>query len=68
MTDTGTRLGMAFRHPRRITITVSRHIHEELLQRSDEEGRSLSNLACFLLELALNPGGRPRPHHERSRI
>jgi hypothetical protein len=44
------------RHPRRITITVSQRLLECLQLRSDEEGRSLSNLSSFLLELALKPG------------
>ena len=38
------------RHPVRITITVSQSVYDYLGQRSQEEGRSLSNLAAFLLE------------------
>jgi hypothetical protein len=38
------------RKPVRITITVSAALFERLQTRSDEEGRSLSNLAAFLLE------------------
>lgn len=41
-----------FRAPRRITITVSWSLYEALIRRSDFEGRSLSNLAAFLLESA----------------
>ena len=41
------------RQPRRISITLSYHVHEALLSRSDEEGRSVSNLCAFLLEDAL---------------
>ena len=37
-------------HPVRITITVSHALYDYLGQRSQEEGRSLSNLAVFLLE------------------
>ena len=37
-------------HPVRITITVSQSVYDYLGQRSQEEGRSLSNLAAFLLE------------------
>jgi len=37
-------------HPVRITITVSHALYDYLGQRSQEEGRSLSNLAAFLLE------------------
>jgi hypothetical protein len=42
-----------FRRPVRVTITVPHHTHEALLTRSDIEGRSLSNLAAYLLESAL---------------
>lgn len=38
------------RNPQRITITVSWRLHQKLLDRSDMEGRSLSNLAAHLLE------------------
>ena len=40
------------RTPQRISITLSWQLHQRLLQRSDFEGRSLSNLAAHLLELA----------------
>jgi hypothetical protein len=50
------RLRMLQRQPRRITITLSFHVHEALLTRSEEEGRSVSNLCAYLLEDALrNP-------------
>jgi hypothetical protein len=38
----------------RVSITVPHHIHMALLSRSDQEGRSLSNLAAFLLEASLS--------------
>ena len=38
------------RHPVRITITVSQSIYNYLGQRSQDEGRSMSNLAAFILE------------------
>ena len=38
------------RHPVRITITASQSVYDYLGQRSQEEGRSLSNLAAFILE------------------
>ena len=41
------------RQPRRISITLSYHVHEALLSRSEEEGRSVSNLCAFLLEDSL---------------
>jgi hypothetical protein len=48
------------RQPRRITITLSFHVHEALVHRSNEEGRSVSNLCAFLLEESLrHPQGLP---------
>lgn len=44
---------LVFRKPRRITITVPHHAFSALQQRSDLEGRSLSNLAAYLLEASL---------------
>lgn len=43
-------LGPIGRHPQRISITLSWALHERLVKRSVQEGRSLSNLAAFLLE------------------
>lgn len=40
----------AFKKPQRISITLPYATYEQLVQRSDQEGRSLSNLAAFLLE------------------
>lgn len=40
----------AFKKPQRITITLPYATYDQLVQRSDQEGRSLSNLAAFLLE------------------
>jgi hypothetical protein len=45
---------VAFRKPVRITITVSHHTHQALTERCDQEGRSLSNLAAYMLENSLN--------------
>lgn len=36
--------------PKRISITIPYGTYQKLLGRSDQEGRSLSNLAAFLLE------------------
>jgi len=57
------RIHPAFRAPRRITITVPYVAHQRLLQRSEREGRSLSNLMAFLLESAVadEPGFPPPP-------
>ncbi|TVS05813.1 MAG: hypothetical protein EA413_06030 [Cyanobium sp. PLM2.Bin73] len=41
------------RQPQRISITISFQVHEVLLKRSEEEGRSMSNLCAFLLEDSL---------------
>lgn len=43
----------AFREPRRLSITVSASVYQSLLDRSDQQGRSLSNLAAYLLEQGL---------------
>jgi len=43
-----------FRSPKRISITVSHGVYERLMDRSDVEGRSLSNLASFILELGVS--------------
>ena len=42
--------GYAFRKPQRLTITVPWNLYDTLVQRSDQQGRSLSNLACYWLE------------------
>ena len=47
------RMRVLQRQPRRISITLSYYVHEALLSRSEEEGRSVSNLCAFLLEDAL---------------
>ena len=71
------------RQPKRISITLSYHVHEALLTRSEEEGRSVSNLCAFLLEdalrdqqrsLAPQPGGNGHanslqpPSHAAARV
>lgn len=42
------------RQPRRISITISYQVFQTLLNRSEEEGRSMSNLCAFLLEEVLH--------------
>ena len=42
-----------FRKPVRITITVSCRTYSYLIERSNREGRSMSNLASYLLESSL---------------
>ena len=40
----------ATRRPKRITITVPWQLYQRLIDISDAQGRSLSNLACYWLE------------------
>ena len=37
------------RKPQRVTATLSWRLHQRLQERADYEGRSLSNLVCYLL-------------------
>jgi hypothetical protein len=46
-------LSIYTRAPKRISITLPMISFEQLQKRSDWEGRSLSNLAAYLLEKAL---------------
>jgi hypothetical protein len=41
------------RTPQRVTITLNHATYKGLERRSAEEGRSMSNLAAFILETAL---------------
>lgn len=49
------------RAPRRISITLPLQPYERLQKRSDWEGRSLSNLAAYLLEQALEQWPEKNP-------
>lgn len=57
----------AFRSSQRLTITVAQSTLEALVARSSSEGRSISNLAAYLLESSLDHrggaalSGSPRP-------
>lgn len=66
------RIRVMQRQPRRISITLSHQVHDALLTRSEEEGRSLSNLCAFLLEEALRDASRlmieTRPPASRTTI
>lgn len=53
MTTFSRLIAAAHKAPRRICITVPDRVHVALQQRSFDEGRSASNLAAFLLEMAL---------------
>ena len=41
------------RRPQRLTITVSHAVATHLIEKSNDQGRSISNLAAYLLERAL---------------
>jgi metal-responsive CopG/Arc/MetJ family transcriptional regulator len=41
---------LALRKPKRITITIPQAVYEKLEQLSHDDGRSMSNLAAYLLE------------------
>lgn len=45
---------LLMRKPRRVSITVSQTVLDRLQRLSDEQGRSTSNLAAYLLETALD--------------
>lgn len=51
----------AFRTPKRVSITIPHCTHQRLLELSDQQGRSLSNLAAYLLESALSDDQAPQP-------
>jgi hypothetical protein len=38
------------KRPKRITITVNHSLYTQLVERSSREGRSISNLASYLLQ------------------
>jgi len=54
-------MSILFRKPQRISITVNHRLYELLLESSDLQGRSVSNLAAFLLESALEHNQTPQP-------
>ena len=41
-----------FRKPRRVSVTIPESVYDYLVKRSGDEGRSLSNLAAYILEMA----------------
>ncbi|WP_398326032.1 hypothetical protein [Vulcanococcus sp.] len=47
----------SFRSSQRLTITVAHATLDALVERSNREGRSLSNLAAYLLESSLDRRG-----------
>jgi hypothetical protein len=59
-----TAVNYSTRKPQRVTITVPYRVYAALLQESDCQGRSLSNLASVWLEQQMlnTPIGKSRPH------
>lgn len=53
------------RRPQRFTITVSHHVADHLIQQSNSQGRSISNLAAYLLEKALTEPDGDQPITKR---
>lgn len=53
MTATTSQNAARFRSPRRVSITLPWNAYRCLQDRCDDEGRSLSNLAAFLIESSL---------------
>ena len=51
------RIERAKRRPLRISATISGALYDRLQERAAAEGRSVSNLAAFLLESALDTAG-----------
>ncbi len=47
------------RAPQRITATISWQLRQQIQERADLEGRSLSNLVAFLLEQGMGMGPKP---------
>ena len=47
------RLSVIQRRPKRISITLPFHVWSGLVERSDYEGRSVSNLAAYVIEQGL---------------
>jgi hypothetical protein len=56
--DLRERIERAKRRPLRISATISGALYERLQERAAAEGRSISNLASFLLESACDSAGR----------
>jgi hypothetical protein len=54
-----------FLRPVRVTITIPYNAYQSLIERSNQQGRSLSNLAAYLIETSLQA---IQPHeHQQSR-
>lgn len=49
------------RKPRRLSVTIPCDVLDRLQQQADEQGRSTSNLAAFLIEVSLPSVTMARP-------
>jgi hypothetical protein len=54
-----TSIAINTRSPKRLTITVPHHVYDTLISESDYQGRSVSNLAAFWLELQMESSRNP---------
>jgi hypothetical protein len=54
-----TSIAINTRSPKRLTITVPHHVYDTLISESDYQGRSVSNLAAFWLELQMENSRNP---------
>ena len=54
-----TAIAINTRSPKRLTITVPHHVYDALISESDYQGRSVSNLAAFWLELQIESSRNP---------
>jgi hypothetical protein len=52
-----------FLRPVRVTITIPYNAYQSLVERSNQQGRSLSNLAAYLLETSLH-AFQPNDYHQ----
>jgi hypothetical protein len=52
-----------FLRPVRVTITIPYNAYQALIERSNHQGRSLSNLAAYLIENSLQAFA-PQEHHQ----
>ena len=48
-----------FRSSKRLTITLPQSVYDQLIVRSNDQGRSVSNLSSYLLERAVSDGQPP---------
>jgi hypothetical protein len=56
---------LALRKPQRISITLAHATHQQLIQLSLTQGRSISNLAAFILERATSELQQPLTRQHR---